>query len=637
MEKIKSISVYTQNNVPLFYTINDNKDALTLTGLVNYILMYDDIYADKVSIGEYEVNNVKFLTLIKNNSPIISFTDIKEYDTLSGFTELQMKEEFLNQRRIFELNNIDIQDKTREPYIKIAYINDNYDYFLEYQIQKNKLSLLSEESFNNFLGNLDEVSKQNKEIVLNDYSEINFNIESSKKDFNKINDNDRLKIEKSILPDAKYISKVWNLILKDKGVNLSINKIENLYEQGSKMREELNNKICSTIKETLFIREDLHIDYNSRKLNKNSLANYLVRLAILENFYLKQKSVKVTLSDLKNAMNKYKSNTWQVELLQNIYDYMKVCDLLSDIYKFRNTYQIPNCPAKDRYEGNINGDNLVVYPSSNVLTTNRIQIVTPNLQGLQPKIKECIGYSDSSKSIISMDIKGQDTHVLIFGVLKDPELTKATIEFGDPILGILKRLNYPTTPENRKTGKLPVLGLMNGKALNTILTTDVHTEEDKEMVTAIYNFITNNPNYKHLREEADRKLRAKEYTKSCLLGIENELNVYDKSGNKRKDYTLRNAIINANFQMTSASIFNLSTTYLIYDLINGNIEYNGEVITMDVIRPLFPIFDEIVFECKEGYEELTKKIMKYYFLPYILEWEDTMKYEITCGNYYIHK
>ncbi len=497
--------------------------------------------------------------------------------------------------------------------------------------------MLSEDSFNSFLSDIEEANKNNKEIVLNDYSEIDFNLKSDKKDFNVIDDNDRLKIEKSILPDAKYISKVWNLILKDKGVNLSINKIENLYEDGSKLREELNNKICSRVKETLFIRDDLHIDYNSRKLNSNSLANYLVRLAILENYFLKQKSTKVTLADLKNAMGKYKDGAWQIEFLQNIYDYMKLCDLLSDIYKFRNTYKIPNCPAKDRYEGHVQDDNLVVHPSSSVLTTNRIQIITPNLQGLQPRIKECIGYSDMSKSIVSIDIKGQDTHVLIFGVLKDPELTKATIEFGDPILGILKRLNYPTTPENRKTGKLPVLGLMNGKALNTILTTDVHTEADKEMVTTIYNFITSNPNYKLLREEADRKLRAKEYTKSCLLGIENELNVYDNSGNKRKDYTLKNAIINANFQMTSASIFNLSTTYLIHDLINGNILYNGETITMDIIRPLFPIFDEIVFECKQGYEELTKKIMKYYFLPHILDWEDTMKYEITCGNYYIHK
>ncbi len=56
MDKIMNISVYTQNNIPLYYIINNNqKDVFTLTGLVNYILLYDKGYADKVSIGEHKI------------------------------------------------------------------------------------------------------------------------------------------------------------------------------------------------------------------------------------------------------------------------------------------------------------------------------------------------------------------------------------------------------------------------------------------------------------------------------------------------------------------------------------------------------------------------------------------------------
>ena len=76
----------------------------------------------------------------------------------------------------------------------------------------------------------------------------------------------------------------------------------------------------------------------------------------------------------------------------------------------------------------------------------------------------------SGYKVMTIDISGQEVHILLFGIMRNKELQRLYIEIGDPYYAILKFLGYPQTPEYKAYVKVPVLGCTNGMELETMIT-----------------------------------------------------------------------------------------------------------------------------------------------------------------------
>lgn len=638
---MKSLTIIFYKDIyPVHYKIEDK--TFSLIELVqNIIATGNQDYINNCSIYLYTHNNITFPVLTYNGDSLHQLKDVfKGESLLNKYSAEEINLYFNDQINYLTTNAFDLYQDTvtwEEQLTKKSnncFFKENNSLPDSCFISKQEISQQKDELQEEKLIDLTKPLAENKIEVLN----------NTPKNFNNIDiEKDRLKIEQGDLPNAKYISSIWSAIIKENGIPFSISELERVYKTATDKTKEYDKEIKEELTDLYKGSKIItYIDYSSRKSNEYSLVRHLVNLGIIPKSHINNSGFINFRSETLRVYKKdaeMKNNHKLAKLFDNILNYIKNNKILSNLQKLRNTYI--NYNSSLSYSAVLEKElDLFLLNSSytRVLSTNRIQVVEPNIQGLQPEIKECIGYSlpTKQKKIMSMDIKGQDTHVLIYGVLKDKELIKSVEKFGDPIYGILEQLGYEPSPRNRKLGKVPVLGIMNGKSYSTLFD-EVETAEDKKMLEDIYYYIVRNPNYANLRTKAEELFYSNSKYKECLLGTKGYIDRLDAKGNPRAKYNVVNSLINCNFQMTSASIFNLSSLYLIHDLLNGNITYNGEVIDFSIIRPIAPVFDEVIVEYKDGYEELTEKVLKYYYLPYILDWSDTMKSEITCGNLYKHK
>lgn len=675
-----NIKVYMQYNIPIWYEVTNSKInngvpiKYDFVGLLENIT--DIIPEDKLAkcyIVMYNLHNVNFLTLCYDSFPIYLCKGVK----IEHIQETNTLEEIMN----FYSNMANTVNDYVDSDIQYSQILQQCDLILEHtnvnsitpfqvieELPTQNLSIPRNNFYNSRLHyptpKEDAQEKPIKLGLAELLQELKSEYNGKDKDFSNMDllESKHLHINEGEIPKTFVVSKVWTELMTDYGVPFSISKIKELFLDSSNKMNEYDEKIRAILS-TLLSTEISIIDYSSRNLNSTHIVGYLVSAGVIPKTHInfKTKATSLKMESILNYSENLKQRIkaledlshsytgvfvqedhnaeldilkYHLELLDNIYSYIKISKVKSNVTKLYKSVLNPG--LKDVFDCTIyQEEDLALFkPSTSVLATNRIQVVKPNFQGLQPEIKSCIGYK-SDYNIMALDIKGQDTHMLIFGVLQDKKLSELVIKHSDPILGILERCGIEPNPENRKIGKIPVLSIMNGKSIKTLLMET--PEEHHTLVETVYKFIVENENYKSIVSKARYLYKTSSKVKKCLLGCESRIEYENAKGVKKQQHNVINSLINANFQSTSASVFNLSTQHFMYDLLNGHIKYNGETITKEHIKILVPVFDEIIIAYKDGYEELARRLLSYYYLPTILDWDGEMKSELTYGRFYIHK
>lgn len=256
-------------------------------------------------------------------------------------------------------------------------------------------------------------------------------------------------------------------------------------------------------------------------------------------------------------------------------------------------------------------------PRINVGDTGRMTTSNPNIQGFVNVVKKCIKAPEGWK-IVSMDITGQEVHILIFGIMENKAVKEGYIKYKDPYKAFLHLANIPITPATRKIIKVPVLATINGMSLAGIkgqLTTkfrELSPEEQEEierhggavqMGTTIYNLINEDSNYKRLVLDHANKVDTPEGKRRGLFGSEFPVN--SKSTKNGKMNQLKNGF----FQVTAAEMLSLS----IDKLLNMGVQ--------DEIKFLVPIYDEVVLMVKDS-DNLEKNVtlIEDLFKPVVDDW-----------------
>lgn len=657
------ITVYCQNNIPLYYEVthpkvnNFNPTVLTLSDFIRFLSMYGTKeQKERLSVTVHNYQNINFITVSYEDFPI-HLNKSLTYKEINSRALDEIKQYFNDEYNVLKSHNVKLSQAS-EPYITLLNSKDNISRMIGAFLPNNQLAeeqpisspvskVILSMPVINIPKPADKLTREDVNLEISEHHNV-------VKDFTNMNDDERFTIFEGDKPNTAEVSKMWTVLMNEYGVPFSISRIKEIYQDINLKVRSLDEVIIDNLS-SLLNTEIRSIDYTSRLINDRHIGNYLIAAGIIPKSHLYNKTISLKLESLSVYINNLEDKLLEFEanvddyynpqkeilekhlsILNSVHSYLKSSKIKSNITKIYNSIVLPN--SKNTYKCDIDEDKDIALfkTKTSALATNRIQVVQPNFQGLQPSIKECIGYTKDNYNIMAMDIKGQDTHMLIFGVLKDKKLSELVIKHGDPILGILEACNIEPTPQNRKVGKVPVLSIMNGKSLKTLLN-EAKNEQEEELMKIVYYYIVNNPNYKNVLHIANELYRTRAKTKKCLLGVENEISYTDDKGNKRSEYNMRNSLLNVNFQMTSASIFNLCTQNFMYDLINGNIKYKDEIITLEHIRPIVPVFDEIIISYKDGYEELAEKLLNYYFLPNILDWDGELKGEITKGKMYIHK
>lgn len=256
-------------------------------------------------------------------------------------------------------------------------------------------------------------------------------------------------------------------------------------------------------------------------------------------------------------------------------------------------------------------------PTINVGDTGRMTTSNPNIQGFVNVVKKCIR-ADEGWKVVSMDITGQEVHILIFGIMESELLKEGYVKYKDPYKAFLHLANIPITPATRKIIKVPVLATINGMSLAGIkgqLTTkfrELSPEEQKEikehggaveMGTTIFNLINDDPGYKALVLNHAAKVDTPEGMRTGLFGSKFPVN--SKSTKNGKINQLKNGF----FQVTAAEILSLS----IQKLLDSDMH--------DEIKFLVPIYDEVVLMVKDdGNIENRVNFIDNIFKPIVDDW-----------------
>lgn len=280
-----------------------------------------------------------------------------------------------------------------------------------------------------------------------------------------------------------------------------------------------------------------------------------------------------------------------------------------------------------------NEEDLVLYrPGINLLQTNRFSSEKPNIQGKNIYIKSCMRAPKGYK-IASLDISAQDVYSLVWGIMEDEKLKELVLEYVDPYLAILARLNLTPNADMKRLCKVPVLSIMNGKSKNS-LKYDKALVGNYDVAEKIYNYITSDSGYRKITDKCREDLKDKSsifQTRCGLFGSE-RIMIVDDNGGKDRGHPFRQKL-NGYFQITSAELLCISYQTLQHDLLNNKIP---KVTASDII-PLIPIYDElIVLYRDDGRDELYQDIIRYYMLPQVEGW-GRMSGGLTAGDYYSHK
>ena len=108
-----------------------------------------------------------------------------------------------------------------------------------------------------------------------------------------------------------------------------------------------------------------------------------------------------------------------------------------------------------------------IHPILEMVSTGRLSTNSPNVQGWVNTVKKQIKAPKGYK-IISMDIAGQDAHILVWGIMDNKSLKEGYLKYSDAYKAFLHAAGMPILKTLRKMVKVPVLALMNGMSYRGI-------------------------------------------------------------------------------------------------------------------------------------------------------------------------
>ena len=444
-------------------------------------------------------------------------------------------------------------------------------------------------------------------------------------------------------PDFAETIKVFQDLINYYGIPFDSNKLDELIEKKTKEKENLDIAIREYISERTGEKCG-YINYTGRLVTRTNIAAFVTEVLGLreDKFISKKGNYSFKLSDIEYLISDRKKYDYpraeeEIEFLENIYNYLNTSRLISSTDQLsvsRGLYKnkVVNAYKEMYNEDNISFDDIkdklrdknlfYVYPTFSELATGRISTSKPNIQGLGAEVKELMTAPKGYK-IASVDIKGQDAHILICGILDNPIIKELYVKYGDPYRAIIEAAGFEFNKSVRDDTKVIILGVMNGMSLSTALS-DV---KDKELGKTIYNLIVEDSGYKKIVVKyVNENKYSKTPMRTGLFGTKKKVSVE----NMRYKNSLANQLKNGFFQQTAAEIVTLSINGFLTEIKdNPNITFND-------IRLLTPIYDEFVMVYREDLEEYALDIFKSYFMPSVEDWP-IFRGEVLVGDTYRSK
>lgn len=460
---------------------------------------------------------------------------------------------------------------------------------------------------------------------------------------NNFNNVPILQIDNVQLKDILDSREKLNAILYEYGIPFSVKRVFKMSEDIKKKLEAYKQLQIDFVKKSYFpgVSEDTKqsvldlleegADYNGRSIKYTHINSVLMNLYKFPRDYLVSSSKYYTTT--KTAYVKVKTFVeLELGLDGRLLNY--VLDVKSLLQKQKGLKQILDLISYNDVDLE---KKEIVYLHPNLEFTETYRVVTsnPNIQGKTGEIKSLIEAPKGYK-FITLDISGQEVHILLNGILEDKKLLEYYIELGDPYFAILKRVGLEPTKENKKIAKIPVLGIMNGMGKQRA----IEETNNPDFVNKIYNLITQDSGFiKKVTTYTEQQIAEAKTTKICtakglLGGCIREFIYYPKGkwgvpkGEKYNDpkTTLQNGF----FQITAAEITGYSMLKFM-DYIFDNVEGG-----FNSIRPVVTIHDEFVIMCKDEFEEKAIELTKKFLLPIVRDWS-RFEGEILVSNHYVHK
>ena len=341
------------------------------------------------------------------------------------------------------------------------------------------------------------------------------------------------------------------------------------------------------------------IDWGRTNVPNNFVVLFVnyCRNAVSYSKHIKGRSVTLTKNHLLAYQKEFSAIPDLLSVVNGLLDYKEMS------YSFSIIKSIVHTPMKTN-------DYYRFQPDLVDTNTYRIQTQDPNIQGWQPKLRSFIVPPRGYK-LADIDIKGQDLHAL-FGLLHNQELRTLYEEMQDPYNAVLKYLGYELDKEKRDVAKVPILGITNGMSENTAMSRV--PPHYASMIKQIFELITNDEGYRILKDNAYTIFNNYRPIKRGYIGLISSVDVDGK-----RDYSIKNSIINANFQLTSSEIFRLTIWAFYNHLYRGVIKLkDGTVLKPDDFVIGISIHDEYIFYYRDTIsDEEAKSIIEFYTLPII--------------------
>lgn len=444
-------------------------------------------------------------------------------------------------------------------------------------------------------------------------------------------------------PDFAKTIEVFQELINYYGIPFDSFKLDELIKKKTKEKEQLDQAIMEYISRKTGEKCSF-INYTGRLVTRTNIAAFVTEvLGLPENKFINRKgNYSFKLSDIeylikdRQILNTPKAKE-EIEFLQNISNYLNTTRLISStnqlaisrgLYKnrvvaaYKEMNKVDNVNFDDIKDKLRDKNLFYVYPTFSELATGRISTSEPNIQGLGAEVKELMTAPKGYK-IASVDIKGQDAHILICGILDNPKIKELYVKYGDPYRAIIEAAGFEFSKAVRDDTKVIILGVMNGMSLGTALS-DV---KDKDLGRTIYNLIVDDNGYKKIvLKYVNENKYSKNPMRTGLFGTKKKVSV----GNMRYKNSLSNQLKNGFFQQTAAEIVTLSINGFLTEIKeNPNITFND-------IRLLTPIYDEFVMVYREDLEEYALDIFKSYFMPSVEDWP-IFRGEVLVGDTYRSK
>lgn len=450
-------------------------------------------------------------------------------------------------------------------------------------------------------------------------------------------------------PDVDKIIEAFQNISNLYGTPFSSSAFDELYKESIESKDALNKKILEQLSSMIGKKID-YIDYRGRTIHGNHVCRRVCEALNIDDeryitgrgqYSFKKSDMEYLVEKYKNQLKNNKNSKIEgyIDLLNNIIEYNDINRLIStsgQLLAARNKYEekvlrLANEEMKDKGKEFTtfnevkkflrDPDLFYVNPTFKKLETCRISTSDPNIQGFRSELKELITAPEGYK-IATMDIKGQEVHILIWGILENKKIKENYIKYQEPYRAIIESAGYEFNEHVKADTKTAILGIMNGMSMNYLLS----QINNRDLGIKIYKMITEDPGYinKVVTYAKENKMKPNPMRRG-LFGTEMPI---EKKG--RYKSSLENQLKNGFFQLTAGEIASKSIQAFILE-----VNHNKNVTEQD-IRLLLSIYDEFVMIYREDLEEYALNIFESCFKPVVEDWP-RFRGEVNCGKHYLTK